>query len=119
MLAEGMLSSLSASSGLTRRSSPCTVMMRSLSMALGSAACGVLDPGESIAVKSKVRNSRARLASVSSRPYLATSRGPSALAGERRDLVAHPVVAFVAIVARMPEETHRERERVRSAASRA
>jgi len=32
-------------------------------------------------------------------PLDVTSRGSSALAGERRDLVAYPVVAFVAIIA--------------------
>src|SRR4029077_17572223 len=35
---------------------------------------------------------------------------PPALAGECGDLIAHPVVAFVAIVARMPEGTPRERD---------
>src|SRR5262245_40480907 len=46
--------------------------------------------------------------SSSSRPNQATSGGPPAVAGERRDLIAHPVVAFVAIIARMPEEAHRQ-----------
>src|SRR5262245_11797858 len=102
-----MLSSLSASSRLTCRSSPCTAMTRSLSIAPGSAARPPLDASERIAVKNKVRNGT-RLFILISRPNQATSGGPPAVAGERRDLIAHPVVAFVAIIARMPEEAHRQ-----------
>src|SRR6476659_378615 len=106
-LAEGMSSSLRASSRLTCRSSPCTVITRSFSIAPGSAACAALDASERIALKSKLRNG-ARLFILILAPRSSHVTRPPALAGERRNLIAHPVVAFVTIVARMPEETHRE-----------
>src|SRR5512136_2342315 len=37
----------------------------------------------------------------------AMSGSPSALAGQRRKLVPHPMVTLVSVIARMPEQAHR------------
>src|SRR5262245_28050025 len=99
-LAEGTLSSASASPMPTRFSLPFAPTRMSRSRALGSAA----DARRIESATDSDANRRKRL----SLRLAATSGGLTRLAGERCDLVAHPVVTLVAVVAGMPEEADGE-----------
>jgi hypothetical protein len=102
MLTEGMLSKARASPSVACFSLPCTAIVRSLSIAPGSAAItGALIMKAMAADTSSVAGIRIVIASAR------MSRSPSALAGERRELVPHPMMTLVAVIARMPEQPHR------------
>src|SRR5262245_39850569 len=104
MLTTGMLSAAIASASESCFSAPPIVMLRLLSISEGSAAEGGGDKKRLVAMAIRTKKPAAKIRRPPQHPaHCVTLDCVGDPAGRRRQLASHPGMAFIAIIARMPQ----------------